>query len=211
MIKIIATSDWHGALPTIPECDILMIGGDNTVRGAQHEYERFFQHVQQAPCKHAVAVGGNHDNPDFYNERWESDKIIRLYNQPCEVMGLQIWGSPCSQPFNDWNFMPDDDSRDDIYSEIPNDLDILLTHGPEWLINDMNGIGEHIGDKILADHIARAKPYMHIAGHVHEGYGYSNISGTHSYNVSYVGKNFSSLNPPVEIRLNNKNRLIGRK
>ena len=46
-----------------------------------------------------------------------------------------------------------------------------------------------------------------IFGHIHESYGYTNVTGVHSYNVSYTGSNFRETNNPVEIILDNKGKL----
>ena len=207
MNKIVATADLHGALPDIPPCDIVVFAGDITGTGQAMEYRRFFRYANELPAEYVIMVAGNHDTMELYNPKYKSDKIITLLNQGIELNGLKIWGSPYSNPFNGWRFMPDDETRDDAYSEIPNDTDILITHGPEHMILDLLPQQGHVGDKVLAKHITRIRPKVHICGHIHEGYGYTNITGVHSYNVSYISGKFDRINEPVSIRLDDKKRV----
>lgn len=53
---------------------------------------------------------------------------------------------------------------------IPNDIDIVMTHGPPKGILDECPQG-HVGCDNLLQAIRRVKPLMHCFGHIHEGYG----------------------------------------
>jgi len=55
---------------------------------------------------------------------------------------------------------------------IPNDTEILVTHGPPLGHGDLFSGGPRAGCKDLYDAIEnRIKPLYHIFGHIHEGYG----------------------------------------
>ena len=54
---------------------------------------------------------------------------------------------------------------------IPDDTDILVTHGPPYKILDKTDSGEEPGCKLLANRVAVVKPKVHIFGHIHESYG----------------------------------------
>lgn len=146
MLKIVAIADLHGELPKIPECDLLLIGGDvcpvwNHERRYQSRWLRseFSTWLIQQPAKAIVGIGGNHDfvlqesKTLGYELPW-----IYLDNSEFEVNGLKIWGSPYSPKFGDWAFMREDRDLVEIWDEIPEDVNILMVHGP------MQGILDYV-------------------------------------------------------------------
>jgi Icc-related predicted phosphoesterase len=59
----------------------------------------------------------------------------------------------------------------EFLKKIPNNLDILITHGPPKGILDEVGRGgdiENTGSSSLLECVMRAKPKFHIFGHIHE-------------------------------------------
>ena len=54
---------------------------------------------------------------------------------------------------------------------IPNDTEILITHGPPLGIGDLNTNEDRIGCLDLYNCIQVIKPKYHLYGHIHEGYG----------------------------------------
>jgi Icc-related predicted phosphoesterase len=58
-----------------------------------------------------------------------------------------------------------------LWSAIPEDTDVLVTHGPPFGILDQNYNKEHVGCESLTEHVLRIKPQLHIFGHIHEDYG----------------------------------------
>ena len=50
---------------------------------------------------------------------------------------------------------------------IPEDTDIVITHGPPYGILDKIYNGQSVGCKILLNVIERVKPKVHIFGHIH--------------------------------------------
>ena len=206
MTKIIATSDLHGARPDIGECDILILAGDVVGHPTNAGYNRFFEWLADIPARDIVLIAGNHDNMLLYDHP-DSSKYHTLFNETVVINGISIFGSPYSKPFNNWNFMPNDDVRFDAYMMMPDNLDILVTHGPQHMILDRSNYGEILGDRVLGDVIRARRPYMHVFGHIHEGYGYSRASNIHSFNVAYTGDYFDMTNKPVEIVLDNNKKL----
>jgi Icc-related predicted phosphoesterase len=212
-MKIIATSDLHGAMPNIPSCDILLIGGDTVAqesRIARHRFNTWLADTKAVKAKNIVLIAGNHDGPEFYLKQYQAKgkRIHYLFNESVEVEGITIFGTPYTNPFQHWNFMPDDKTRKAAFDKIPKDVKILLSHGPEWMVQDTNKFGVHCGDKVLAKAITEKTPYMHVYGHIHEGYGYTNLTGTHSYNVSYVDGNYHETRKLVEIVLDKNGKIV---
>jgi Icc-related predicted phosphoesterase len=88
------------------------------------------------------------------------------------------------------------------FSLIPNDLDILITHGPEKGCLDKNLYGELCGSTSLREEIAKKNPKIHLCGHIHEQGGFSKkIGNTLHFNCSYVNENNKPANMPVRITL----------
>jgi len=90
------------------------------------------------------------------------------------------------------------------FSEIPSGLDILLTHGPSPCIFDCVGAGHTWGSSPeLGKAIERAKPRVHMHGHLHEQRGVwrRQSDGTYSGGVEYciqpeTKEPFETVGPP---------------
>ena len=80
---------------------------------------------------------------------------------------------------------------------IPSDTDILITHGPAYGRGDFVG-GEHVGCKDLLDTIVtKINPKVHIAGHIHCGYGESFAGNTHFINAATLNESYMVTNKPI--------------
>ena len=127
--------------------------------------------------------------------------ITYLQDSGVEIDGIKFWGSPVTPPFMQWAFMRKPDKIVLHWDAIPDDTDVLITHGPakgtgDFVYNRWNDSG-HRGcdDLLLALH--RVNPQFHIYGHVHEGYGKYEIFNTFSYNVSSLNARYKCTNEPV--------------
>lgn len=113
--------------------------------------------------------------------------ITILYDEAIELdCGIKIWGSPYSPEFMGWAFSlktPKDSV--DLWQQIPDDTDILMTHGPPHGIQDECSNGFHAGDAALLKEVKeRVKPKYHLFGHIHEAYGATVIGPTTFINAS---------------------------
>ena len=84
---------------------------------------------------------------------------------------------------------------------IPDDTDILLTHGPAFGILDGVFEGEKVGCSDLLDKIKRIKPKIHAFGHIHEAYGQYEKDGTTFINACNVNRNYWLVNPPIVVEV----------
>ncbi|OIW33662.1 hypothetical protein CONLIGDRAFT_187018 [Coniochaeta ligniaria NRRL 30616] len=58
----------------------------------------------------------------------------------------------------------------------PDDVDVVITHGPPRGVLDTNTAGEQVGCDDLMAAVAGARPRMHCFGHIHEGWGAELVS-----------------------------------
>jgi Icc-related predicted phosphoesterase len=224
-MKFLAVSDLHGYLPTITEeFDLLMICGDvcfdNGIRGPQVDYIKttFVDWVNSLPFKNpwskVILVPGNHDGC-FDGAFGHSDKIITEHKTGGHLVilnhdmyefeypvsdgidSLTIFGTPYCKRFGTWPFMVDNDILDKKLSQIPENVDILLSHDSPNIdklgaVLDENSrfYDPSAGSNILAKHIERIKPIIFHSGHMHSGnHEFHKNGDTWMANVSYVNEN----------------------
>ena len=205
-MKIICISDTHGYHEqlTLPEGDMIIHAGDLSKRGHASEIRDFIDWFTELPYTHKVFIGGNHD---FFLERESAqfksllnDQIIYLEDDWIEVEGIRIWGSPITPYFFNWAFnryRGDDIKR--YWEPIPEDIDLLVTHGPPLGYGDRVYSGDLVGCADLLAAVKRVKPSYHIFGHIHEAYGTYSDGKTQFINASVVNLKYQVVNAPLVI------------
>lgn len=191
-MRIVALSDTHGYHHQldIPDGDILLHSGDLTNRGTLREVEEFSTFLSQLPHRHKVVIAGNHD---FCFEREPEEAAealtdcIYLRDESVEIEGLKIYGSPWQPEFFDWAFnLPRGEPLAEKWRQIPDDTDILLTHGPPMGCLDKTDRGVLAGCEALAERLQELNVRLHIFGHIHEAYGHLQLGKTQHYNASIL-------------------------
>ena len=189
-MKICAVSDLHGQLPIIEPCDLLLIAGDIIPLSLQTKYYKslswvfnrdsdFVRWINEIDCKEVVCVAGNHDFALETSQRYNCDKYFNkpvkfLYNKEYEYNGIKIWGSPYCKIFGNWAFNTPNYLLEEMYNEIPDNIDILLTHdapdiGEIGVIHQGWDKGTRCGNAVLKEAIKKKKPKYSISGHIHSG------------------------------------------
>jgi Icc-related predicted phosphoesterase len=64
------------------------------------------------------------------------------------------------------------------WAHIPDDTEILITHGPPHGIGDQTQSGLHAGCEDLRTRVRQVRPALHLFGHIHEGHGRWQIEET---------------------------------
>jgi Icc-related predicted phosphoesterase len=207
MVKIVALSDIHGHLPAIPECDLLIIAGDicptsNHSRPFQADWLMgiFNPWIKNVPAKNKVIIAGNHDfvfEDRPYNFSPSKLNCIYLENFSVEIDGIKIWGSPFSRWFYSWAFnAPETDNEevflDKLYSKIPQDTDIIISHGPPIGYGDITLEGTRTGSIKLLEHFKRTSAKLLLVGHIHEDRGIFELDKNKTIvNCSYLDRGYS--------------------
>lgn len=213
--KIVAISDQHGHLypETLPEADLLLVAGDvapswHGPRNPGKEQERqdewmpeWLKWVQSQPVKTWLGVWGNHD--------YATDKYHGFAEGLVSVQGVRIWCSPWSNEFCGWNWMQPPEKLAEYYAQIPDHVDIIMSHQPPYGYGDlleprMRRAGEdpHVGSKELLEVVERLEPEAVICGHIHSGHGQYCIDRhgvvvTTVYNVALVDEMYRPIYQPT--------------
>ncbi|CAF4716071.1 unnamed protein product, partial [Rotaria socialis] len=124
------------------------------------------------------------------------------------VTGLKFYGSPYQLEFNNWAFNLPSNSIEikQAWSQISNDVDVLLTHGPPENIFDKNSLGLRTGCAQLLARVNIVKPRLHVFGHIHEGYGRIDSDSTIFVNASTCDLNYQPTQGPIVIDLELKDK-----
>jgi len=169
--------------------DILIHSGD----GSNHK-ERVFNNNELRDClawmesfsniKHKIYVPGNHDTSlESGLVRKDDFKSINiLINESLEIIGekiIKIYGSPITPSFGTgWAYNCKRNKIDKYWNMIPNDTNILVTHGPAKGILDKTEDFDrkivNVGCKALFNKIMEVQPMYHAFGHLHDEYGFLN-------------------------------------
>ena len=111
--------------------------------------------------------------------------MIYLQDSGCTIAGLKIWGSPWQPWFMNWAFnLQRGAELAEKWDMIPDDIDILITHGPPRGYGDLAGRHRREGCDDLVEALDRVRPLLHCFGHIHEDGGVWDRNGTCIANVS---------------------------
>jgi Icc-related predicted phosphoesterase len=174
------THTYHGLLKVPEGIDMVIHSGDATnprdPYASEQEMLNFISWFGSLPIKHKIFVAGNHDLCIERNLITKIDfmknGIVYLENDYAEVEGLKIWGSPFTPTFGQgWAFNKKRSALHDIWKEIPDDVDIVVVHGPPKGILDLayhqlNCI-EFCGDEALRKRMYLLNPKLCLFGHIH--------------------------------------------
>lgn len=219
-MKLCLVSDLHGHLPELPLSDLILLGGDICPDGNiftqvawLNDIFRKWLAAQRAPV---VGVAGNHDFV-FQDASHLVPRLPWTYLRDSEttVAGFKIYGSPWQPRFFDWAFNLDEPELAEKWAHIPDDIDILLLHGPPLGYGDnapRMDRGErtevHVGSPSLLERVKQTKPRLVVFGHIHPGYGVYQLGETVLVNASLVNDKYQPVNAPVLVELEPLDRAL---
>lgn len=239
-MKIIASSDFHGRMPEIKEpFDLFLIAGDICpVECHGKKFQEDWLHNEfvgwvnslpfNTPWSKIVMTWGNHD---FWGESCtEADAlgIERMCNGRLKILNhdsydfeypvsdgidsLKIFATPYCAIFGRWAFMKNDDILDKLFHEIPDDVDIFVSHDSP----NVHGLGDitqgywkqsGTGNKLLYSQIKRVNPKLFVCGHFHSGnHELVEDDGILMSNVSYINEEYDPYWSVLELTYDEENR-----
>ncbi|MFT5285653.1 MAG: Icc-related predicted phosphoesterase [Planctomycetota bacterium] len=204
-LRIVCLSDTHNLHDSIdvPDGDVLIHAGDFTGRGYEHEVESFGKFLAKLPHREKVIIAGNHDFL-FQDEPELARKLLGdvtyLYDSGAEIADLRFWGAPWQPWYKNWAFnLQRGDEIGAKWKQIPDDTDILITHGPAFGVLDRTFDGSVVGCEELVVALERVRPRMHVFGHIHEGYGTTDRNDVLRVNASNCNIRYKAANPAIVI------------
>lgn len=222
-MKICAFSDTHGQhrLLNILPSDILCIAGDIsplTIQGRKSEMlkwlkEDFLPWCEELPVNKIFITFGNHELALSHSEKEvfdlvdQNSKVTFLLNDGTEYKGFKIWGSPLSNKFGNWAYMKSEEEQIEIFKTMPDNVDILIVHGPPYGACDIclqhpYGNFNHLGNSALTLVMREKAPKITLCGHLHTGKDCEKLEEKFLvYNVSVLNEQYKIFREPKYIEL----------
>lgn len=191
-----------------------MHAGDLTYRGSINETEKELKALgkHRDKFKSILFVEGNHDwlgarNPVVMGQLCQDNGISLLRDSSIEIEGVKFYGTPWQPEFCNWAFnLPRGEPLKEKWAAIPEDTQVLITHGPPMNILDevdrldykaCEYFAEHVGCWDLKKRIEDLKLLkLHVFGHIHKGYGKTEEGPTTFINASICNEEYNPVNVP---------------
>ena len=217
-MKITFISDSHNKHKQItedlPGGDLLIHAGDISSMGHKHEIQQFCKWFDSLTNYTAVVfIAGNHDF-GFQREPKMAKEVVNYYKDIIYLQDsflgygvdlenyVKIYGSPWQPEFHNWAFNLPKNGLElaQKWNEIPDDTDILITHGPAFgYLDTIMGQYDNLGCELLTNRIKTIKPKIHVCGHIHSGYGYVFDGDTHFINASVLDEQYQYTQKPLTV------------
>ena len=191
----------------LPGGDILIHCGDISNRGYMNEIKNFLEWFDGIKgYEYKIFIAGNHDfgfqdNPNLCAKLLQDyPTVTYLEDTSIIIDGIKIYGSPWQPRFYNWAFNVD--RGWDIaqkWEKIPQDTDILITHGPLHGILDSTYTGQRVGCEDLYKKVMEIKPKVHCSGHIHFDHGMKEIDGITFINACCLGEDYMYQNGPITL------------
>lgn len=209
-MRLVLISDTHGLhnrVEPLPAGDVLIHAGDFMNAGYDpQEVISFNRWLEEQPFEFKIVCGGNHDRL-FENAPEMARSLltngIYLEGSGISIGRLSFWASPYTPKFLHWAFMyRRGEEAKSRWEQIPDKLDVLITHGPPYGILDQTAPNEaHLGCEELLQAVEARRPKLHVFGHIHGGAGAFSSNGTQFVNASFLNESYKSLAPAGIIRV----------
>jgi Icc-related predicted phosphoesterase len=208
-MRIVVVSDTHGlhnGIEDLPAGDVLVHAGDFMNSGYDpKDVLSFNRWLGEQPFKHRVVCAGNHDRY-FQNSPHEARFFLTnatyLENTGVTIDNVTFWGSPYTPEFLNWAFMYTRGSGAKYWDQIPDGLDVLITHGPPFgILDQVTPDGEHLGCAELLESVEQKRPRVHLFGHIHGGAGIFESDVTRFVNAAYLNEQYKPLKPAGKVRV----------
>ena len=186
----------------VPAGDILIHAGDFTNFGDADNAKDFNEWLGDLPHPYKIVVNGNHES----NAPWKNE-VKKIVSNATYLIGEShtIEWNGRSVKFYGTNFfwpMKDDDENPH-FKQIDEDVDILVAHGPvDGYVDSGKGCGSLLR---TCQRLQPNKLKLVISGHMHQGYGIAEGTGTCSgikfVNGSNCGRFRKVVNAPIVVTI----------
>lgn len=199
-MTLLHLSDTHGRhreMAELPYADLLVHSGDFTMAGSESEAVDFIQWLCDLPHRHKIFIAGNHDSC-LLNATLDGlpDNMHYLCNEALSIDGISFYGAPMFVGMQDGDL-----AEIEHYAQIPERIDVLITHRPPLGILDSVGNGVRYGSATLLEKVKLVKPKLLLFGHVHGAYGKHEWNGTLFCNSGVTDWRYNLIYPPQMLEI----------
>lgn len=199
--KIVVISDTHGdhRMLKLPEGEVLIHCGDFSAYRNDGKIMDFFGWLSGLDYEHVLVVPGNHD---FQMESYSMIQLLEktfegveiLIDRAIKINGVAFYGTPYQPNYKSFAFNRSEMELQILYSQIPKDTDILITHCPPKGILDEHAVEGSLGSQSLLNAVAGLiNLKYHVFGHIHESRG--------MFNNTFINASYDKNKPYWEIKL----------
>ena len=184
--------------------DVLVHAGDCTNVGKVGEIKDFLDWFSNTDYTHKIFIAGNHDFGfelvhDIAPE-YKEKGVHYLFDSEVVIDGVKFYGSPWQPEFYDWAFnLPRGEKLAEKWALIPQDTDILITHGPAYQMLDWVPNGQQVGCQDLFHRVMEVQPKIHVCGHIHCAYGQKYFNNVEFLNASVLNERYEHENKPIKL------------
>ncbi|KAF8431811.1 Metallo-dependent phosphatase-like protein [Boletus edulis BED1] len=194
--RFVCISDTHSRTYRVPSGDVLLHGGDLSSMGESLQLVTTIEWLKSFDHPVKIVVAGNHDvrattltivRMSVLNVIEQTQAYMRsqlrfglyyLEHEPLHFTAptgrvWKVYGSPGAPLYAQGAFQYESVAEAQaLYSRIPNDTEILITHTPPYGTLDTTKRGKNAGCQVLLSKLDDLKQCrLHVFGHIHEGAG----------------------------------------
>jgi len=196
----------------VPAGDVLIHCGDFCGQSNLANIEDFAQWFGRFPHEHKVVIAGNHDIP-LEQDAENAEKLLSsfhyLRDSAVTLDSVKLYGSPWQPEFFNWAFnLPRGADLARMWANIPEDTNVLVTHGPpHGILDACPGMRNphrhvHVGCEELNKRVQQLPDLKaHAFGHIHEGSGVYVRSRVTYVNASICDGKYRPNNPPRVVEI----------
>jgi Icc-related predicted phosphoesterase len=194
--------------------DVLIHSGDFMNSGyVRNNIMDFLDWFVEQPYKQKIFISGNHDRYFQNNTEEVRDILGSIYgglvsyleDDGTNIGDVNVWGSPWQPEFFNWayNLPRQGTELKEKWDMIPENTDILITHGPpHGYLDKLPNIPDNLGCELLRERVDIIKPKIHVFGHIHYGYGYVTNGDTHFINAAVLNEQYIHEHKPINVEWN---------
>ena len=186
--------------------DVLIHCGDmfNILNSDENDITRMDAWFGEQDFDLILCIGGNHDlsiEKKVSHDEQPFKNAVYLQGQSYQYKNITFFGAPWVPELSSHAFYVEESELKQKWADIPDNVDVLITHTPPFGILDVCSRGSILGCKHLLNAVKKIKPRMHCFGHVHHSSGQKVIDETTFINAAQLNHYHTAGMKPFQLKL----------
>jgi len=207
-MRLTIISDTHGEQDKLGRLsgDVLIHCGDmfNMFNQSDDDFDRMDAWFGEHDFDLILCTGGNHDfelqkRSSYVDSPFKN--AVYLEGSSHVHKGITFFGAPWMPDLFGQAFFTKGQELSKKWSDIPDNVDVLITHTPPAGILDVSSRGRTLGCQHLLAAVERTQPTIHCFGHVHASSGVHKNHKTTFVNAALVDSQYKLSRQAYEIEL----------